>query len=64
VRSSPAERYATAAVTSGSNVSSSASVQQVVDNDEAVRAERLDLFSRHHFAHRPAFSMNAINASL
>ena len=38
--------------------------QQVVDHDEAVRAERLDLFSRHHFAHRPAFSMNAINASL
>jgi hypothetical protein len=38
--------------------------QQVVDHDEAVRAERFDLFSRHHFAHRPAFSMNAFNASL
>ena len=38
--------------------------QQVVDHDEAVRAERFDLFSRHHFAHHPAFSMNAINASL
>ena len=29
-----------------------------------VRAERFDLFSRLYFAHRPAFSMNAINASL
>ena len=38
--------------------------QQVVDHDEAVRAERFDLFSRHYFAYRPAFSMNAINASL
>ena len=38
--------------------------QQVVDHDEAVGAERFDLFSRHYFAHRPAFSMNAINASL